>query len=44
MINISDYHCTEIEYLTYWEEVDSNGGEVAAIVGPSGPHGSCAPH
>ena len=41
MANVTDYGCTDTEYLMCWEEVDSNDGDgvVSAIAGPPGPLG-----
>ena len=40
LVDITNWNATNDEPLTYWEEVDSNDGEVIAIVGPPGPPGS----
>ena len=39
-VDITNWNITDTQYLTYWEEVDSDDGEVNAIVGPPGPPGS----
>ena len=40
LLDVTYTNCTNEEYLIYWEEVDSDDGEVNAIVGPPGPSGS----